>query len=297
MNSETHPEPGERISVAEDGRRPDSWVLLTNDDGVDSPALVPLLRELSRVVAVRTVVPAEECSWTGKIMSRFDPLELNEVKREGFRIWTLSGYPADCANLGMHTLFESRPALVVSGVNMGSNAGLAFFLSSGTIGAAVEGMLGGLPAAAFSAQLQREDFARWRRHRELTPAVATLLINAAVVTREIVEEVLRSGLPQGASLLTVNMPPATTPETPRRLTGMAATGYGSFFAPGERAGRFEYRFSGLQIREENPRGDIAALERGEVAITPVRFALDVGPTEVDRRRFERGVGALPDQPG
>ena len=271
------------------------WVLLTNDDGVDSPALVPLLRELSGVVEVRTVVPAEECSWTAKVMSRFDDLELRQIERGGFAIQTLSGYPADCANLGVHTLFASPPALVVSGVNMGSNAGLAFFLSSGTIGAAIEGMLGGVPAAAFSVQLEGVDYARWRRHRELTPAVAELLDNAAVVTRQIVEELLGAGLPQGASLLTVNMPPTTRVETPRRLTGVTATGYGSYFAPAEAAGRFTHRFAGLQIHDDDPRGDIAALERGEVAITPVRFALDVKPNQADRLRFERDAKELPQQ--
>jgi 5'-nucleotidase len=264
------------------------WVLLTNDDGVDSPALVPLLRELSAIVAVRAVVPATECSWTAKIMSRFERLEVEEVDREGFAVWAVSGYPADCANLGMHTLFAEPPVLVVSGVNMGTNAGLAFLLSSGTVGAAIEGMLGGLPAAAFSVQLEGEDYARWRRHRELTPAVAELLDNTAVVTREVVAELLAGGLPHQASLLTVNMPPSTRPETPRRLTGVTATGYGSYFTT-DGEGAYRYRFSGLQVREENARGDIAALERGEVAITPLRFAFEVPPTAEDCQRFERGI--------
>lgn len=267
-----------------DGAAP--WVLLTNDDGVDSPALIPLLRELSVVAEIRAVVPAQECSWTAKIMSRFTPLEVEKREQEGFEIWAVNGYPADCANLGMHTLFETPPALVVSGVNMGSNAGLAFLLSSGTVGAAIEGMLGGMPAAAFSVQLESEDFALWRRQRALSAGVEKLLENTAVVTRQIVEELLRGGLPQGAALLSVNMPPTTTPQTPRRLTGVAATGYGAYFAPAG-PGKFSYCFSGLQIREADPDGDIAALERGEVAITPLRFVLDMPPTVGDRQRFER----------
>ena len=262
------------------------WVLLTNDDGADSPALVPLLEELSAVVEVRAVVPASECSWTAKMVSRFAQLELDEIESSGFRIWTLDGYPADCANIGIHNLFATKPALVVSGVNIGTNAGLAQMLSSGTVGAAIEAMLNNVPSAAFSAQLKPEDFARWRQHRDLSSTTG-LWENVAVVTREIVEELLQSGLPRGASTLTVNMPPGTTRETPRRLTGVTCTRYGAIFGRNETSGCFEHNFSGLLPREEDAGGDIAALERGEVAITPIRFALEMEPAEVDRQRFER----------
>ena len=261
------------------------WILVTNDDGVDSPALVPLLRELSRIGEARAVVPVEECSWTSKIMSRFRKLRVDRVDREGFDVWTVDGYPADCANLGVHSLFDEPPVLVVSGINMGSNAGLAFFLSSGTIGAAVEGVLGGIPSAAFSVQMEEADYTRWRRFRAVSPNVDGLLDRAAVVAREIVEELLRGGLPGNASMVSVNMPPNTTPRTPRRLTGMTPTGYGSYFA--RREGRYVYCFSGLEVRGGDAEGDLAVLERGEVAITPVGFSLDVDPTPEDRRRFER----------
>ena len=59
--------------VREGGTQP--WVLLTNDDGVDSPAVPSLLRELSAVAHVRAVLPASECSWAGKVLSRFGVLE------------------------------------------------------------------------------------------------------------------------------------------------------------------------------------------------------------------------------
>lgn len=266
----------------------EKWILLTNDDGVDSPALVPLLRQLTEIALVRAVVPAGECSWTGKIMSRFNRLELCEVERRGYGMWTLDGYPADCANIGMHSLWNSPPALVVSGVNVGGNAGLAYFLSSGTIGAAIEAVLGGVPSVAFSLQLAPQDYARWRRHRDLSAAMVEAWEEAAVVAREIVGEILAGGLPQGASLLSVNMPPATTAQTPRRFAGVTPTGYGHYFARDAASGLFEYDFSGLRMTGKSPGGDIAVLERGEVALTPIRFALDVEPAMEDRRRFERG---------
>ncbi|MBI2505080.1 MAG: 5'/3'-nucleotidase SurE [Candidatus Latescibacteria bacterium] len=261
------------------------WILVTNDDGVDSPALVPLLRRLSLIAPVRAVVPASERSWASKVLSRFGQLEARQLQREEFGVWVLEGYPADCANLGMHTLFPSRPTLVVSGVNIGTNTGLAYFLSSGTVGAAIEGALAGRAALAFSVELKAEDYARWRQHREA--GVPALWENAAQVAGEIAAEVWRAGLPEGAALLNVNMPAQVSPHTPRRFAALTPTCYGSFFAPGQEVNRFAYHLSGLQVEDPEGQGDIAALNRGEVALTPIRLALDAPVESADRRRFER----------
>ncbi len=261
------------------------WILVTNDDGVDSPALVPLLRRLSPIALVRAVVPASERSWASKVLSRFGQLEIRQLQREEFGVWALEGYPADCANLGMYTLFPSRPALVVSGVNVGTNAGLAYFLSSGTVGAAIEGALAGLPALAFSVELKAEDYTRWRQHRDA--GAPALWENAAQVAGQIAAEVWRAGLPEGASLLNVNMPAEVAPHTPRRFAALTSSCYGSFFAPDQEANHFAYHLEGLRTNDPQGRGDIAALSRGEVALTPIRLALDALVEGADRRRFEQ----------
>jgi len=185
----------------------------------------------------------------------------------------------------VYNLSDTRPALVVSGVNIGMNAGSSFLLSSGTVGAAIEGMLSGIPAAAFSVQLREEDYGIWRTRRNLDH-LAPLWDNAAIVAREVVEDLLAGGLPSGSTLLSVNMPAAVTPDTPRELTGVTPTTYGSFFARTE-TGRLEHRYSGVEVVAAREDGDIEALERGVVAITPLRFNLDVPPTAEDRRRFGR----------
>jgi 5'-nucleotidase len=272
--------------MSQEASGPGAWVLLTNDDGPDSPALAPLARALLGVAPVRALVPARECSWTGKILSRFGRLALREHQRGGLPLWTLDGYPADCANVGVHHLAEAPPALVVSGVNVGANAGLAYFLSSGTVGAAVEAYLSGVPAMAVSLQLRATDFARWREHRDLDD-LGELWAGAATVAAEIAAEVLAGGLPGGAHLLSVNLPPDATPATPRRFAGVTATRYGSFFRPGREAGTFEYGHTDLVVDPLDAAGDVAVLARGEVAITAVRFGLDLTPTAADRRRFER----------
>ena len=248
-----------------------------------------MLRALAPLARICTVVPAAECSWTSKIVSRFTPLDLGQIDREGFAVQTLAGYPADCANIGIHNLCPTPPALVVSGINMGTNAGLAFALSSGTIGAAVESFLSGVPAAAFSLDLPKEGFALWRRERLVDPSLVGLMDEAAAVTAEIVGELLRSGLPEGADILTVNMPASTTRESPRRLTGMARSQYGELFARRESEPRFVYEGCELLPVGEQADSDLLALGRGEIAITPLRYALGAPVRAGDRPRFERGV--------
>ena len=131
---------------------------------------------------------------------------------------------------------------------------------------------------------------RWTTRSPDLAGLASLWRAAAIVSREISGEILSGGLPQGASLLSVNMPPDTTPATPRRFTGVTPTSYGALFARREGGNHFEHKLSGLQILATDDGGDMATLERGDVAITPVRFALDVDPTNRDRRRFERSDG-------
>ena len=263
-------------------------VLVTNDDGADSPILVPLLRELSEWAELCVVVPVAECSWTSKSMSRFEPLVLAEIECGGFPVQTLTGKPADCANIGIHNLCPAKPALVISGINMGVNCGLAFTLSSGTIGAAVEGFLAGVPSAAFSLELPEPAFALWRRSRRLDSALDALVAAAAAVAAEISAEILRGGLPAGADMVAVNMPASTRRESPRYLTGLARTSYGPLFARRADEPHFAYHSCQLQLVSDGTNSDVEALERDAISITPLRYSLGTSIDLVDRQRFERG---------
>ena len=272
------------------------WVLLTNDDGPDSPALTPLVRELSQVAEVTVLVPRREYSWSSKTMSRFARIELCRQERDGVEFLTADGSPADCANLGIHNLRDRKPDLVVSGINIGANAGLSFLLSSGTVGAAVEGMLSGVPAAAFSLQLGGDDYQRWRSHQD-SGQLAHTWTQAAIVAREITTEILADGLPRGASVLSINMPPGVTAQTARQFAGVTPSSYGSFFERGA-DGKFQHHRDDIEIGDgpaipsERP-GDLLALKANTVAITPLQFELSAEPTPSDRLRFERGSARSP----
>ena len=254
------------------------WILLTNDDSVDSPALPPLLSALRCLGPVRTVLPAREYSWSSKILSRFARLRLAPVPQLGEDVHTLEGSPADCANVGIHHLVSEPPRLVVSGVNIGENAGLAFLLSSGTVGAAVEASLAGVPAAAFSVKLVRD----FRNPAPLTP----IFERAAAIARDIIGEILTAGLPDDARLISVNMPQDADLSTPRILTRVSDTSYGSFFRRAD-DGSLVHHFSGQKRTVASPMGDVDVLDSGVVSITPLSLQLDTTPSVADRARFER----------
>lgn len=242
---------------------------MTNDDGVDSPALLPLVRALREIAPVRTVVPDGERSWIGKAISRWDELRVQKRVCEGVELHAVGGFPADCTNLGVHSLFDERPELVVSGINIGLNVGLGFFLSSGTVGAAMEGWIAGVPAIAFSMGVPDND----REWKQRALGERDIWENAARLCAELVRELRIAGYPEGVDLLSVNFPVGATVDTPRALTELAAVGYDGLFRRRD-DGLFVHDFSGALRNESaaSARSDVSAVRAGMVSITPVRLA-------------------------
>ena len=246
-----------------------SWLLVTNDDGVDSPALLPLARALREIAPVRVVVPDGERSWIGKAISRWDELRVETRVRDGIELHAVAGFPADCTNLGVHSLFGEPPELVVSGINIGLNVGLGFFLSSGTVGAAMEGWIAGVPSIAFSMGVPDND----REWKQGAQGDARLWEDAARLCAELVRELRAEGYPENVDLLSVNFPVGATLETPRALTELAAVGYDRLFRRRD-DGLFVHDFSGALRNESaaSARSDVSAVRAGMVSITPVRLA-------------------------
>ena len=108
------------------------------------------VEHFSALGEVSLVVPLHEQSWTGKSMTRFNPVIAQKAELFGRPATFVSGTPADCVNLAIHNLLDRKPDLVVSGINAGFNMGLGFILSSGTVGACLEANLAGVPAIAIS---------------------------------------------------------------------------------------------------------------------------------------------------
>lgn len=122
-------------------------VLLANDDGVRAPGILALYSELSSDYDTTIVAPLEERSTTGHSLSLDKPLRLEKIAD---KVYGCSGFPADCVQLGVgHLMKESRPNVVISGINRGANLGQDLYYS-GTVAAAREAAFRKLPAIAVS---------------------------------------------------------------------------------------------------------------------------------------------------
>lgn len=246
-----------------------SWILLTNDDGIDAPGLPAFAEQLGALAPVRVVVPHTERSWIGKAITRFDPVTVEQVTRGGVRMYSCSGFPADCVQLGIHTLFDSPPALVVSGINMGFNYGSAYLQGSGTVGAALEAGISGVSGLAVSTGPPNRDWQEWRHWVE-TPAALDMWTSVAAVTTELIGPLLEwDGDPL---ILSYNLPDDASASTPRHLTRVAEVGYDRLFSEtGPGTYSHDYRGNLRHLADMNGT-DISVVSRGEISITPVRSA-------------------------
>jgi len=262
-----------------------SFLLVTNDDGVDSPSLIPFMRALSSLAPVRAVVPARERSWIGKAITRFEEIEVETITRDGFEIHVASGFPADCVQLGVHSLFDDRPQMVVSGINLGLNHGLAFLLSSGTVGAAIEGWIADIPSVAFSTG-DLHDHAAWGEYA-WTASPEALWDRAAQLSADVLDSIRETGFPENADVVSVNFPHDADTATPRVVTDLALTGYDSIFRAAE-PGRYVHDFSGaLRIPSEMTGTDLDELVSGNVTITPIRLTRSAPIDAAFRAAIER----------
>lgn len=125
-------------------------ILLTNDDGINADGLYALYCSLCKIGDVTIVAPASEQSAVGHAITIADPLRVKEIKRDGkFFGHAVKGTPADCVKLAISTIMDTKPDIVVSGINLGPNTGINV-LYSGTVSGATEGAIFGIPSIAIS---------------------------------------------------------------------------------------------------------------------------------------------------
>ncbi len=265
-----------------------TYLLVTNDDGIDSPALRPLLDSLRGLGNLRAVVPDRERSWIGKAITRWDKLQVRRVEepREGEpELFTVDAFPADCAHLGIHSLFPERPNLLISGINVGLNYGSGFFFSSGTVGAAIEGWIAGVPSVAFSLG-QPDDDRSWKSQSD-SAAFRPQWERAAARCADIVRSLLEDGYPCDCELLSVNLPLGSGPETPCEVTQLAHASYTQLFRE-EAPGRFAHDFRGEVLHRSALEGsDVRAVAEGRISITPIRLSQDPELARGLRARFSK----------
>jgi len=247
-----------------------TWILVTNDDGIDARALVPLARAVGEVTPVRVVVPDTERSWIGKAITRNDPIRVEQVTRGGIEMFATSGYPADCVQVAVNAMFDTPPSLVVSGINLGFNHGTAYLQSSGTVGAVLEAYMGGIDGLALSTGTPEgyaANFSEWRSWALSEDSLPTWE-RLAAISAEMAAAMVEAGT-MGVTV-NVNFPQEADLNTERRLTTVADTGYGRLFRE-ESPGVYVHDYRGALHHRSAPEGtDVDAVARGLVSVTAVR---------------------------
>ncbi len=128
-------------------------ILITNDDGIDSPGIIRLAETARQYGEVFVVAPAGQCSAMSQRLTLYNEMELspiNDFPVDGVQVWSLIGTPADCVKVALRVL-QLHPDLLFSGINRGFNTGFDIAYS-GTCGACVEGLFNAVPSFAFSNQ-------------------------------------------------------------------------------------------------------------------------------------------------
>ncbi|MFN8542925.1 MAG: 5'/3'-nucleotidase SurE [Candidatus Binatia bacterium] len=231
-------------------------ILVSNDDGIHSEGLAALAGALAHLGEIVVVAPDREQSAASHALTLHRPLRVYE---QGPGRFAIDGTPTDCVNLAVNGILTRRPALVVAGINKGANLG-DDVTYSGTVSAAMEGTLLGIPSIAVSL-VGRNEF-------QFTAAAA--------FGARIAEWVRRHGLPPD-TLLNVNVPPVGDGRTPHgvALTRMGRRRYGDAIVEKlDPRGRKYYWIGGAELDFVPEEGtDFHAVSQGMISVTPIHLDL------------------------
>lgn len=160
-------------------------ILVSNDDGVYSDGIRELAKALEKIGKVVVVAPDQERSAASHSLTLHRPLRVKKIKND---IYSVDGTPTDCITLGVYELLKRKPDLIVSGINKGANLGDDVHYS-GTVSAALEGGIMGIPSIAIS----------------MMPGETYHFATAANFAVRLVKKALKEGIPTGI-ILNVNVP-------------------------------------------------------------------------------------------
>jgi len=234
-------------------------ILVTNDDGYQSFGLIEVARALQALGDVTVVAPDADNSGVGHSISIKDPVRVSEVRDRAVATYRCSGTPADCVVVGAYDVCGGMPSLVVSGINRGANLGDDLNYS-GTVAAAIEGIIIGIPSIAVSLA------ASWPE-----PAVQHHWDTAAEVTVECARALLEEPLPR-LTLLNVNVPNVAAADVRgRRWTRQGRKPYRNRLdrRRDPRGQTYYWLWGTFDPSEIEPGTDLEAVRDCYVSLTPV----------------------------
>jgi 5'-nucleotidase len=234
-------------------------ILLTNDDGYQALGIKVLHEELIKMADVLIIAPERENSAVGHAITVFEPIKVLELKEDDkIYGYAVNGTPADCVKLGLVAIYKKKPDLVISGINAGPNTGTNI-IYSGTVSAATEGTIFGIPSIAVSIGT--------RNSLELKFA-AEFTVNLAKIIQ-------KRKMPAG-TLLNVNVPAIPKEQIKGvKITRQGASKFKEVFLKRiDPLGRTYYWLDGENIYiDKDEDVDDVALKNGFVSITPITYDL------------------------
>jgi 5'-nucleotidase len=245
-------------------------ILLTNDDGVRAPGILAVAQALKGMGEITIAAPAENQSGKGHSITTSDPIFVDTIKLAGdLPAFSLQTTPASCVKVAVEALMAQKPDIVISGINRGYNLGMVTHVS-GTVGAAREAALKGIPAIAASLSVEQTDYAP-----------------AAEIVRQVLVMARKTPLEPG-TFLNVNIPPGTAAAIKgiqlvrqSRLTGIER------FEERKSPGGRRFFWSVWNEPTADAEGtDVWAVEHGFAAVTPLRVG------EFDPATYEKWRTAL-----
>lgn len=258
-------------------------ILLTNDDGIQSPGLWAAAEALDELGFVTVVAPREQSSGTGRSMPNIYDGQVNQqtliVNNKEWTVHALGGTPAMAVLYGCIELIPQKPDLVVSGINYGLNVGSGVTIS-GTVGAALEGASAGIPALAISLETEKKDHTSYSREIDFS--------TAGYFTRYFSQKLLSKEMPPDVHLLKVEIPALANPNTPWHTTRLSMK---RFYAPTppEKNPDSNYKEIGYDISpdwDQSPSGtdSHAVVNKKEISVTPLSLDLT---SRVDLSELEK----------
>lgn len=232
-------------------------IFLTNDDGIQAPGLAYLIETINDMGELYVMAPTVAQSGKSSAITVDSPLRVINYPSEYADVVMrgVTGTPVDCVKLGIHLLGERHPALLLSGINHGSNSSFNV-IYSGTMGAVIEGCMAGIPSIGFSLlhHSWKADFS-----------------GCGQIIRKIVADVLRDSLPNDICL-NVNIPAHCTPKGIKVTQASYGHWTEEYTAMEDPHGRTHYWLSGQFIDDDpdNHNTDNYWLSRQYAAVVPVR---------------------------
>ncbi len=258
-------------------------ILLTNDDGIESPGLWAAAEALSELGFVNVVAPRLQSSGASRSLPNSSDGKITSqtlrVHEKDWTVYAVGGTPAQAVLHGVLEVIGTKPALVVSGINYGENLGTGVTVS-GTVGAALEAATMGIPALAISLQVPTSDQLSYSRQIDFSAA--------AYFAGYFGRLLLANHLPQDVDVLKVDVPAEATSETPWRTTRQSRVRYYHPIRPQrqnwEEPGVVGYEMK-LDIDQVKEDSDVyAVMVSHMVSVTPLSIDLTsrVGLEELEK---------------